>query len=292
MPGVTEINVTGSEMSGTTVTIGGLPIGIGSTSREFIEMLESRYAGFLAPPDNEPIFSANQPVLPASERIQVEVEVVPPARINEEDEVQVRRVDGCWVIRRGDFMAKWDPETGRCIARQTANPYALDSILRIIHSLVLAESGGFLLHSASAVRHGRAFLFSGVSGAGKTTIAGLAPSDVTLLTDEISYVRPGEKNREGYDAFGTPFAGDLAKPGENVAAPIARLYLLAKGCENRIRPIGAASAARLLLRNILFFAEDPKLVTRLFRSACEFVSRVPVSELTFRPDAAVWDLIQ
>jgi hypothetical protein len=47
-----------------------------------------------------------------------------------------------------------------------------------------------------------------------------------------------------------------------------------------------------LLRNILFFAEDPQLVNGLFHSACEFVSRVPVFELTFRPDAAVWDLIQ
>jgi hypothetical protein len=275
MPGMTASAVTASEKSGTTVTIGGLPIRIASASRPFIQMLEARYAGFLTPPANEPI--------------RIDVEVVPPARINDEDEVQVRRVEGRWVIRRGDFIAEWNPATGRCSARQTANPYALDSILRIIHSLVLAESGGFLLHSASAMRNGRAFLFSGVSGAGKTTISSLAPSDVTLLTDEVSYIR---HIGDGYQAFGTPFAGDLATPGDNIAAPIACLYLLAKGRENRIGHVAAAPAARMLLRNILFFAEDPQLVNGLFRSACEFVSRVPVFELTFRPDAAVWDLIQ
>ncbi len=74
--------------------------------------------------------------------------------------------------------------------RQNANPYSLDSVLRIVHSLILAERGGFLLHAASAICDGRACLFSGVSGAGKTTMTRLAPPDVTLLTDEISYVRP------------------------------------------------------------------------------------------------------
>ncbi len=51
-------------------------------------------------------------------------------------------------------------------------------------------------------------------------------------------------------------------------------------------------AARHLLRNILFFAKDDELVEKLFHTACEFVSRVPVHELTFRPDPEVWNLIR
>jgi len=144
------------------------------------------------------------------------------------------------------------------------------------------------LHSASAVRNGKAFLFAGVSGAGKTTISRLAPADATLLTDEISYVR---KRGDGYVAFGTPFTGELAKLGENVSAPLAALYLLAKGSENRIEPVAVAEATRALLSNLLFFAEDQELVRLIFDSACEFVSRVPVSRLTFRPDSRVWEMI-
>ena len=135
----------------------------------------------------------------------------------------------------------------------------------------------------------RRFLFAGVSEAGKTTISRLAPPDVTLLTDEISYVRKHDERL--YVAFGTPFTGELAKLGENVSAPIAALYLLAKGRENRIDPIAPAEAARSLLANLLFFAEDEELVQATFHSAFEFVSRVPVSRLTFVPDARVWELI-
>jgi hypothetical protein len=161
--------------------------------------------------------------------------------------------------------------------------------MRIVHTLVLAKQGGFLLHSASAIRNGKAFLFAGVSGAGKTTISRLAPPDATLLTDEISYVRERD---DGYIAFGTPFTGELARLGENCSAPVAALYLLAQGPENRIEPLGAAEAGRGLLANMLFFAEDPELVHWAFEAACEFVDRVPVYRLTFVPDARVWELIR
>jgi len=131
-------------------------------------------------------------------------------------------------------------------------------------------------------------LFAGVSGAGKTTISRLAPADATLLTDEISYVR---KQGDHYVAFGTPFAGELAKPGKNVSAPIAALYLLAQGPRNQIEPVSTGEAARSLLTNVLFFAKDQELVQMIFHSALEFVSRVPVSRLTFVPDSRVWELI-
>jgi hypothetical protein len=69
------------------------------------------------------------------------------------------------------------------------------------------------------------------------------------------------------------------------------LYLLSKGPENRIEPIAPAEAARSLLANLLFFAEDEELVQATFHAAFEFVSRVPVRRLTFFPDARVWELI-
>jgi hypothetical protein len=48
----------------------------------------------------------------------------------------------------------------------------------------------------------------------------------------------------------------------------------------------------MLLRNILFFTDDSELVEMVFRSAYEFLARVPVFRLRFYPDERVWDLIQ
>lgn len=94
-----------------------------------------------------------------------------------------------------------------------------------------------------------------------------------------------------YEAFGTPLAGELARVGENLRAPLAPLYLLAQGPENRVEPVSDAEAARALLRNILFFAQDAELVRLVFQCVRDFVSRVPVRRLVFAQDARVWELI-
>ena len=192
-------------------------------------------------------------------------------------------------IERGDFRAVLDPIARRGRIYQSENPYSIDTVLRIRHTLALAREGGFLLHAASALVDGQAFVFAGMSGAGKTTISRLAPGHVTLLSDEISYVRLGVDGR--YYAHGTPFAGELARSGENVHAPLAAIYLLDKGPENRIVPVKSAEAARAVLTNLLFFAEDAELVQAVFAAAMNLVERVPIRRLTFAPNARVWDLI-
>ena len=256
------------------IEIGGMAVRVNTTDQGFRAMLQDRYSGFLSSSDNP--------------EIEFDVELAKSGFADPEAEVRVTQRLGRWSLTRGDFRAEWEPAARRGWIRQAANPYSIDSVLRIVHSLVLARQGGFLLHSASAIRNGKAFLFAGVSGAGKTTISRLAPREATLLTDEISYVR---RWGNGYVAFGTPFTGELAKLGENVSAPLATLYLLAQGPENRIDPVAPGEAARSLLANVLFFAEDEGLVQAMFHSAFEFVSRVPVSRLTFVPDARVWELI-
>ncbi len=256
------------------IEIGGMPVQIRSESPEFLSMLERRYSGFISPE--------------ASPAFDVDVDLVLPGKITEEEDLAVRFESGRWLIERGDLRAEWEPTSRRCRIIQSANPYSIDAALRIVHSLILAREGGLMVHAASAVRNGKAFLFAGVSGAGKTTISRLAPADTTLLTDEISYLR---RNGDGYIAYGTPFAGELAKVGENVKAPLAALYLLQKGPRNSIDPVKASDAARMLLENVLFFANDPELVTLVFESVCELVRLVPVYRLTFVPDQRVWELI-
>lgn len=260
---------------GVCVEVGGIPIQLQTADADFQHMLQQRYAGYHGEP--------------TAERV-VEVRLHPPASDNDPDaDVTVERDGELWQIRRGDFEALWNPQIRRGWVRQAANPHSIDTALRIIYSLELVDQGGFLLHSSSLVRNGRAFLFSGISGAGKTTISRLAPPDATLLTDEISFVRP---HNGIYSAFGTPFAGELGKSGENISAPIAQVFLLAKGFENRIEAIDTATAVRSLMRNILFFAADAALSKKLLDIGCDFVSRVPVGRLTFYPDRHVWQLVK
>lgn len=238
-------------------------------------MLENRYTGFIAPS--------------LRTDFDFEVDVASPQIADADADICVKYRSGWWTIERGDFRAEWDSVSRMGKIRLSPNTHSIDALLRILHTLTLAKQGGFLLHAASAIRNGKAFVFTGPSGAGKTTIASLAPSDAILLTDEISYVR---EHQNSYIACGTPFVGELRKLGKNVSAPLAAVYVLAQGPENRIDSLSSTEAVRALLSNLLFFAEETELVDAVFHTACEFIRCVPVFRLTFFPDSRIWEMIR
>jgi hypothetical protein len=257
------------------VDIGGVAVLLRAANAPLARVLRRRFRRFLNPS--------------ARPDFQFDVTLAAHTDLEADADLSVSGRRGRWVVRRGDFEAEWSVAERRGSIKQTLNPYAADSVLRIVHSLLLASEGGFLLHASSAVRDGRAFVFTGPSGAGKSTIVGLAPADVTVLTDEISYLR---RDADGYVAFGTPFAGELSEAGEPSSAPVAALFCLAQGAGARHDRLDASETVKTLMRNILFFADDRELVGNVLDTACDFAARVPAFRLIFAPDAAVWGTIQ
>ena len=263
------------------VRIGGISVRLRAASAEFNTLMVDRFRGFIGSVDT-PDYIFDIDILPFT--------YTPDAPDELSDiEVSVRREDEGWHLLRGDFEARWDPATRHGTARLRANPYALDSVLRILHTVLLAEQGGMLMHASSVVlADGRAFVCTGVSGAGKTTISRLAPPGAHILTDEMSFIR---READGYYAYGTPFAGELATPGENIRAPLAGVFLLAQGPDNRIDDLSPAEAIRAVMTNILYFAKDKALTAKVFDNAIALAACIPVRRLTFFPDARVWDMI-
>lgn len=257
------------------VEVGGFPIRFQCESLAFTRLIEERYSGFLNP--------AGDPL--GDFEIVLKREASMKAG---HEAVLVHRDGSRWVIERSDFHVEWNVSTGEGRIEQPSSICAFDSSFRVIQTLGLARMGGFLLHAAGSIRNGGALLFSGKSGAGKTTTARCAPRGVSLLSDDVSCVI---RRRDSYTAVGTPFYCGLGRPGENIEAPVETLYILVHGFENKIDLIEDAVAIRSLLENILFFTQDPELVKSVFDTACEFVSHVPVRRLTFSPNTSVWDVI-
>ena len=261
------------------IGIGGIQVRLRTTSPEFIGLMQARFRGFTGRVD-------------APDHV-FDVEIVPVDYAEDEaldgisTEVRVLRDGPRWRLLCGDFDATWTPGSGRGTVRLHPSPYSLDSVLRILHTVLLAGQGGMLMHASSVVLDGRAYLFTGVSESGKTTISRLAPPHAHVLTDEMSFIRLEDG---AYYAYGTPFAGELATPGENLRAPLAAIHLLAKGPDNRIEPMGPAEAVRTVMANVLYFARDDALTAQVFDNAIALAAAVPVRRLTFFPDARVWDL--
>src|SRR5207245_10669151 len=95
-------------------------------------------------------------------------------------------------VRRHDFAGTVDLG-GRTadVALTSPDDVSINSFLRILYSLALVETRGLVVHAASLVRDGAAYLFCGPSGSGKTTVARLSTA-ATLLSAELSSVRIAE----------------------------------------------------------------------------------------------------
>jgi len=258
----------------TVVQVGRVPIRLNCEDREYSGVLARRFEGFVQ--------NAAAPLL------EFDIELADPQRPDPDDEVRVTRDRDRWTIERSDCEAVLDVPSGRGRIRQPRHPYATDTVLRILHSLLLAPRGGLLLHASSVIRHGRAFVMFGPSGAGKSTMVAMAPPDAIVLSEEISYVR---REDQAYWGCGTPFTGELNRRGDNTEAPLGGLFHLVQGEDDRIEPLSHSDALRVLLQSVLCFAGDPAVTKQVFAAACDLVSLAPVQTLVFRRHPQVWELI-
>jgi hypothetical protein len=167
------------------------------------------------------------------------------------------------------------------------NQYALDSLLRVFLSWKLLEHQGFLLHAATVIRDGKAYVFAGRSGAGKSTVATLSPQG-SVLTDEISLLR---RENGIWQAYGTPFWGDFKAAGSNSSAPVAGIFRLLQGAENRVESLRPMTMLRTLLPNVLFFSADAEANRRLLEILSWAATEIEGYNLSFRKNATFWEVL-
>jgi len=258
------------------VEIAGLRTEILTEDPEVVGVVRERYEGFVSPGT-------------ASWRIEMKTEAVPDPRPGG-DVLLRRNGDGAqFAVRRGDFTGVLDiRRRSGMVTLCEAHEASIDSFLRIVYSLALVEVGGLVVHAASLVRHGRAYLFCGPSGSGKTTVARLSP-DATLLSDELSIVRMSDKAAR---CHGTPFWGDFGRAGEDRAAPLVGIHFLHHSSRHTIEAVKPRQALERLLPNVVFFAREVDLTERVLNIAADVVETVPCFDLFFRRDAGFWEVIE
>ena len=68
------------------------------------------------------------------------------------------RDSGRWRARRGDFELDWDPATRRGSTCHSANPYSIDSALRVLHTFLLAQGPQTRVEPVAPAQAARALL--------------------------------------------------------------------------------------------------------------------------------------
>lgn len=144
--------------------------------------------------------------------------------------------------------------------------------------------GALPLHASAVVHRGRAVLFLGESGTGKSTQSRLWTRflpDTTLLNDDSPILRI---RRDDIDAWGSPWSGKTPCY-RNLSAPVAAIVRLRQAPHDTIRPLkGAEALAALLPSCPPSMTHSTQLTDRICDLLSPVVARTPVFLLACRPD--------
>ena len=167
---------------------------------------------------------------------------------------------------------------------QQAN--VIENFLRVYAAHRVLELGGVMLHSAALVFGGQAYVFSGRSNAGKTTLTRKAyDAGARVLSDDINLVLPG---KNGYRAHAVPFTGDFGRtlnhPGGKETYPVAGIVLLEQGDSLATETVKQSAAVARLLTGSPFVNTDAEESDKLFDAVTGLVAQVPVIRFLSRRD--------
>ncbi len=150
----------------------------------------------------------------------------------------------------------------------------------------LLNFSGFYLHSSAVVLDGKAYLFSGPCGAGKSTHTRLWQSTFGSGAVVINDDKPAIRYIDGqWIVYGTPWCG---KDGINVnaKAPLAGVCFLKKAEENRIRQLAPVEAMQKILSQTIYKFKEAEQLDKLLTLMNRFLEEIPVYELENRPEPA------
>jgi hypothetical protein len=161
----------------------------------------------------------------------------------------------------------------------------LENYLRVLTASFILEDGGFLLHGAGVVRDGRAYIFFGPSGAGKTTVTELSPDD-QVLSDDLTLV---VSTPRGYEAAGIPFGLAHHRVPETTASfPIDSFNMLVQAPQVRRETLPPSQALAEIAGCLPFVMNESGQASAALASVAGALLEVPANRLEFRKDASFW----
>lgn len=172
----------------------------------------------------------------------------------------------------------------------TARLYGLNSALMLCYLLATASLDTLLMHASAVVSQGKAYLFLGRSGTGKSTHSRLwlqTINETTLLNDDHPIIRIDPQGNA--IAYGSPWSGKTACY-HNESAPIGSIVRIKRAPVNHIKRLLPIEAYASLLTSSGGMAWQKELADSKDRTLQKIIARVPCHTLECLPDEAAAQL--
>jgi len=164
----------------------------------------------------------------------------------------------------------------------------MESGFQFYHKLI--SFGGFFIHSSAIELEGRAYLFSGPCGTGKSTHTRLWQSTFGEGARVFNDDKPALRKMDGtWYAYGTPWCGK-DHININMKVPLCGICFLRQAGENRIRRLSAAEATAKILSQTFHKFKKVERLDMMLALIDDIVRTLPVFELENRPEREAAEL--
>lgn len=164
--------------------------------------------------------------------------------------------------------------------------FPLESLFMLSRVCKIAQ-GSFPLHVSAVLFHDDLYLFGGLSGAGKSTIANILQDQGGVILDEdqviVRKVQEGSYTASAWGYSLTP-----------CSAPIRAIFQLVKDDHNAVEPLSITQGASFIMTQadqVAGWMLYENLYKQLFSLTSAFARSVPVHKLHFTLDGNFWPLI-
>ena len=202
-------------------------------------------------------------------------------------DVEITKNDNQILYRRADYLIVVDNEF-KSASISVYNDFALKHALTNLYSsFIVYHNWGLLIHSSCAIDNGKAHIFAGQSGAGKSTAAKLSYPR-PLLSDEATLVKITSNKVSVYNS---PFRSELQADSFEGNVELASVQLLYQALQNKRTRSIKSDALLNLMDKVFFWPHSEEETKTIMRLMTKLVKYVPVYELHFQKNNTFWELI-
>ncbi|SEC07901.1 hypothetical protein [Paenibacillus sp. GP183] len=191
-------------------------------------------------------------------------------------------------FQRADYLIEADLDYRRAKVSVHDELALKHAMMNVYSSYLVYHQWGLLVHSSCVIDKGRAYMFAGHSGAGKSTAAKLS-SPRELLSDEATVVKI---TPDQITVFNSPFRSELeGSVGAESSGPLGSIYILHQAIHNKRVSLSKSNGFLHLIDKVFYWSHGSEETKKTLGLLQNLVNTVPIYELHFQKNNTFWELI-
>ncbi|MFD0682104.1 MULTISPECIES: hypothetical protein [unclassified Paenibacillus] len=201
--------------------------------------------------------------------------------------VDITKEAGKILFRRADYLIEADSDYRNAFIYVQDELALKHALINLYSSFIVSNNWGLLIHSSCVIEDGKAHIFAGESGAGKSTAAELSyPRE--LLSDEATLVKI---TSDEITVYNSPFRSEIEMKGESRFCSLASINILHQAPHNQRITLRKSNGLLLLMDKVFYWAHDAKETGGIIGLMKILANGVPIYELHFQKNDTFWELI-